>query len=182
MLLIWTNLFEILIAPFCRQGNEKCPELFWECMDCLPPDPGPLHENKSRKEGAPIHFSLVWPHLGTASGLFQWTIPCGGLSILVVFSPLVHNPNAFPLSGQIFQRASHFMDGHEFWQHPWTAESSALLPQGSCCHQHFSIYSDFAANQHPDIYSGLFLITWLHEFCPSQHKASTETGEMHQGK
>lgn len=45
-----------------------------------------------------------------------------------VFSPLTwiwgltHNPKPFSLLGQTFQRASHFTDYHEFWQHTWTAE------------------------------------------------------------
>lgn len=154
-------------------------ELSW--VHSLPPTwPRPLAWKQEQEGGDPINFAPVWPHLGSAFGLFQWRIPCGGLSILVVFSPLVHSPNAFFLSGQIFQRASYFMDSHDFWQHPWTAESSALRPQGSCCQQRFSIYGDFAANQRPGVY--INFITWLHEFCPSQHKASTETGEMHQGK
>lgn len=52
-----TILNEPLIALFYRQGTEKWPKLSWECMVCLPPDPGLLHENKSRKEGAPIHLA-----------------------------------------------------------------------------------------------------------------------------
>lgn len=112
-----------------------------ESPGCLSPDPGLLHENKSRKEGAPNHLSPAWLHLGSAFGLFQWRIPCGGLSVLVVLSPLFCSPNAFSFSGQIFQRASHFMDGHEFWQHPGTAESSVLLPQGSCCQQRFFLFT-----------------------------------------
>lgn len=112
-----------------------------ESPGCLSPDPGLLHENKSRKEGAPNHLSPAWLHLGSAFGFFQWRIPCGGLSVLVVLSPLFCSPNAFSFSGQIFQRASHFMDGHEFWQHPGTAESSVLLPQGSCCQQRFFLFT-----------------------------------------
>lgn len=78
-------------------------ELSW--VHSLPPTwPRPLAWKQEQEGGDPINFAPVWPHLGSAFGLFQWRIPCGGLSILVVFSPLVHSPNAFFLSGQIFQR------------------------------------------------------------------------------
>lgn len=52
-----TILNEPLIALFYRQGTEKWPKLSWECMVCLPPDPGLLHENKSRKEGELIQLA-----------------------------------------------------------------------------------------------------------------------------
>lgn len=68
--------------------------------------------------------------------------------------------------GFLFQIAMNFGSVHEL-QSP-----SALLPQGSCCQQCFLVYSGFATNQHPDVYSRLFLLhscsgTWGFSF-PTQ--------------
>lgn len=177
MLLIWTSLYEPLIALLYRQWSDKSLN-YLESPRFISHLTQALHESKSRKEGHP----LILPQPGlTWAGLLDFSSEeCHVVAWAFLWCSHLCSIAQMPflLQGRTFKgfliswMAKNFGNIHEL-QSSAPPTSRLLLPATF-------FYLQWFCSQ-PEI-QWIIFITWLHEFCPSQHKASTETGGMYQGK